>query len=141
MEDSLVPFRHVLSDVRENISTGRTAAYAATNREMLTTYWNVGRRIVEEEQKGEERAEYGKRLIAVLAKELTAEFGSGFIDRNFRYYRKFYLFFPDPEIWNTRVPNLTWSHFRSLLRVPDEDARLWYLNEAATAGRERVFQA
>ncbi len=134
MEDSLVPFRHVLSDVRENISAGRTAAYAATNREMLTTYWNVGRRIVEEEQKGEERAEYGKRLIAVLAKELTAEFGSGFTDRNLRNYRQFYVYFPDPEIWHARVPNLSWTHFRSLLRVPDENARLWYLNEAATAG-------
>ena len=134
MEDSLVPFRHVLSDVRQIISAGRTAAYAATNREMLTTYWNVGRRIVEEEQKGEERAEYGKRLIAVLAKELTAEFGSGFFERNLRRYRQFYLFFPDPEIWTARGPNLSWTHFRSLLRVPDEDARLWYLNEASVEG-------
>ncbi len=139
MEDSLVPYRHVLSDVRQIISAGRNAAYAATNREMLTTCWSVGKRIVEEEQKGAERAEYGKRLIAVLAKELTAEFGSGFTDRNLSNYRQFYVYFPDPEIWHARVPNLSWTHFRSLLRVPDEDARLWYLNEASVSGWSSLF--
>ena len=98
---------------------------------MIMTYWNIGKRIVEEEQNGSERAEYGKRLISILADELTKEFGSNYSGRSLRYYRKFYLCFQDFEIWNTRVPNLNWSHFRSLLRVPDEDARIWYMNEAA----------
>ena len=73
----------------------------------------------------------GKRLISILSDELTKEFGSNYSGRSLRYYRKFYLCFPDFEIWNTRVPNLNWSHFRALLRVPDEDARVWYMNEAA----------
>ena len=80
------------------------------------------------------RAEYGKGLIPALAKELTQEFGKGFSERNLRNCRKFYQYFPEAEIWNACVPNLTWTHFRSLLRVVDEDARIWYLNEAAHEG-------
>ena len=98
---------------------------------MIMTYWNIGKRIVEEEQSGAERAEYGKRLIPVLSAELTKEFGNSYSSRNLHYYRKFYHCFPDSEILNTRVQNLNWSHFRALLRVPDEDARIWYMNEAA----------
>ena len=72
-----------------------------------------------------------KECLQIPAHELTKEFGSNYSGRSLRYYRKFYLCFPDFEIWNTRVPNLNWSHFRALLRVPDEDARVWYMNEAA----------
>lgn len=121
----------LISDIKSLITTGQNAAYNAANRAMVMTYWNIGKRIVEEEQNGAERAEYGKRLISILADELTKEFGSSYSGRSLRYYRKFYLCFQDFEIWNTRVPNLNWSHFRSLLRVPDEDARIWYMNEAA----------
>ena len=67
-----------------------------------------------------------------LAKILTLEFGKGFDDRRLRDYRQFYLYFPDGEIWHARVPNLTWTHFRSLLRVPDTEARAWYLKEASS---------
>ena len=121
----------LISDSKSLITTGQNAAYNSANRAMVMTYWNIGKRIVEEEQNGAERAEYGKRLISILADELTKEFGSSYSGRSLRYYRKFYLCFQDFEIWNTRVPNLNWSHFRSLLRVPDEDARIWYMNEAA----------
>ncbi len=62
---------------------------------------------------------------------MTQEFGEGYSRRNLLYYRKFYLCFPEAEIVNTRVHNLSWSHFRTLLRVTDENARLWYLKEAA----------
>ena len=95
---------------------------------------NIGKKIVEEEQAGTERAEYGKRLISILSDELTKEFGSGFSDRNLRNFRKFYLLFPDEKIWNACVPNLNWTHFRSLLRVDNEDARIWYMKEAASEG-------
>ena len=61
----------------------------------------------------------------------TFEFGKGFDARRLRDYRQFYLYFPDGEIWHACVPNLTWTHFRSLLRVPDAEARAWYLNEAS----------
>ena len=70
-------------------------------------------------------------MMDILAKKLTKEYGKSYSKRNLQYFRKFYLYFPDEEIVNTCVRNLTWSHFRALLRVQDEEARLWYLNEAA----------
>ena len=94
-------------------------------------YWHIGKRIVEQEQAGKERAKYGQALIEALADELTKEYGRSFSKRNLQYFRKFYLAFPDEQIVNTCVHNLNWSHFRALLRVPDENARLWYMNEAA----------
>lgn len=63
----------------------------AINASMITTYWNVGKRIVEEEQHGEARAEYGKQLLVMLAKELRVDYGDNFSERNLRYYRQFYL--------------------------------------------------
>ena len=131
MDSNLIPYQPVISDIKNLIAAGQNVAYNAANRAMIMTYWNIGKRIVEEEQSGAERAEYGKRLISILSDELTKEFGSNYSGRSLRYYRKFYLCFPDFEIWNTRVPNLNWSHFRALLRVPDEDARVWYMNEAS----------
>jgi len=69
--------------------------------------------------------------LGLLSEELTAAYGKGFSARNLRNFRQFYVLFPDKEIWHTRVPNLTWSHIRTLLRVTNEDARMWYMNEAA----------
>lgn len=100
----------------------------------MLTYWQVGRRIVEQEQEGKERAEYGKALMETLSEELTREFGKSYSKRNLQYFRKFYLAFSDEEIVNARVHNLNWTHFRSLLRVADENARIWYMNEAANEG-------
>lgn len=131
MDNNLIPYQPVISDIKNLIATGQNVAYNAANRAMIMTYWNIGKRIVEEEQSGAERAEYGKRLIPVLSAELTKEFGNSYSSRNLHYYRKFYHCFPDSEILNTRVQNLNWSHFRALLRVPDEDVRIWYMNEAA----------
>ncbi|MCQ2257814.1 MAG: PDDEXK nuclease domain-containing protein [Bacteroidaceae bacterium] len=122
----------LVADLRSIIEQGKRQAYAALNASMITTYWNVGKRIVEEEQHGEARAEYGKQLLVMLAKELRVDYGDNFSERNLRYYRQFYLYFNDLEIWNSRVPNLTWTHFRHLLRVDDEKVRLWYMNEAST---------
>ena len=121
----------LLADLREIVARGRAAAYASVNAAMIDTYWKIGRRIVEEEQHGSKRAEYGTGLLKELSMVLTAEFGKGFDARSLRFYRQFYLFFPQGKIWYTRVPNLTWSHFRTLLRVENEDARLWYLDEAS----------
>ena len=122
---------NLLKDLREIIARGRSMAYSAVNAAMINTYWKIGRRIVEEEQHGSKRAEYGTGLLKELSVVLTAEFGKGFDARSLRFYRQFYLFFPHGKIWYTRVPNLTWSHFRTLLRVENEDARLWYLDEAS----------
>ena len=120
-----------IQDCKRLISKGVEAAYNATNSAMIATYWNLGKRIVEEEQNGKKRAEYGKQLMIILSEALTADFGRGFSERNIRNFRKFYLYFKNEQIWQTCLPNLTWSHYCALLRVEDEDARLWYMNEAA----------
>jgi predicted nuclease of restriction endonuclease-like (RecB) superfamily len=131
MSNDLILYQSVISDIRDIITEGRNSAYSAASAAMIMTYWNIGKRIVEQEQSGEDRAEYGRRLISSLSDELTKEFGKGFSARNLRNFRKFYTLFPDDKIWQTRLPNLTWSHFSCLLRVADENARIWYLNEAA----------
>ncbi len=123
--------RHFVEGIKQLVEEARLKSYAAINAGMLDTYWNIGRRIVEHEQQGKSRADYGARLLSLLADELTAIYGKGFSARNLRNFRQFYVLFPNKEIWHTRVPNLTWSHIRTLLRVTNEDARMWYLNEAA----------
>lgn len=120
-----------IDDIKTIIREGLTNAYNAVGRQMLDVYWHIGRRIVEEEQNGNARADYGSRLLSILSEEISKEFGSNYSAKNLRYYRKFYLSFNDIEIWNARVPNLKWTHFRSLLRVDDEDARRWYMLEAS----------
>lgn len=95
-----------ITDVRAIIDKGRQHAFVAAGQIAILTYWNIGRRIVEEEQQGNERADYGKNLIPALADRLTAEYGSGYGKRNLAYYRKFYLEFNDLEILHTRVQNL-----------------------------------
>lgn len=123
--------RNFIDRIKQLVEDARRKSYAAINAVMLDTYWNIGQRIVEQEQHGKSRADYGTRLLSLLADELTAAYGKGFSARNLRNFRQFYISFPNEEIWHTRVPNLTWSHIRTLLRVTDEDARMWYLNEAA----------
>lgn len=91
-----------VSDIRTIIEQGRKQAYAATGQIAIMTYWNIGRRIVEEEQQGASRAAYGQKLIPALAVRLAAEYGTGYGKRNLAYYRKFYLEFKDVEIC-TRV--------------------------------------
>ena len=98
---------------------------------MVEAYWKIGRRIVEEEQSGRERAEYGKEILQNLSKELTEEFGKGYSYRTLREIRQFYLMFSDFEKWRTVSAKLTWSHFQKVLRVSNEKARIFYLTEAA----------
>ena len=134
MKNDLISYKKTISDIKAIIDSGRNTAYSTTSQIMIMTYWNIGKRIVEEEQNGSERAEYGKNLINVLSTELTKEYGQGYTSRNLRNFRQFYLFFPEPDIWHACVPNLRWTHFRTLLRVSDENARLWYMNEASKEG-------
>jgi len=121
----------LVSDIRTIVEKGLQTAYQNVNTITVLTYWQVGRRIVEEEQNGEKRAEYGKGLINFLSKELTANYPKGYSPRNLRDYRQFYLSFKDLEIWHSRVPNLTWTHYRTLLSVTSDDARYWYVQEAS----------
>jgi predicted nuclease of restriction endonuclease-like (RecB) superfamily len=116
------------NDVRAIIIESRGRIYSTANRETVEACWKIGRRIVEEDQAGESRAEYGTGLLKDLAEKLSAEFGRGFDDRELRKYRQFYLLYPK---WDAVRPELSWTHYRSLIRVENERARLYYMNEAA----------
>lgn len=83
-----------LTDIRSIIEYGRQTAYAVAGQAAVMTYWNVGQRIVEEEQNGKARAEYGKQIIPLLAEQLTKDYGTEYGRRNLAYYRQFYLSFP-----------------------------------------------
>lgn len=123
---------NLIADVKQIVNVGRASAYSAVNAAMIATYWNIGRRIVEEEQQGKERAEYGKEIIKMLSMELTHEFGAGFSERYLRSFRQFYIVVPNFEIWKSRFPNLQWTHIYRTLRVGDETAIRWYLETAST---------
>ncbi len=129
-DKEIIIYQSVLDDIKKIINSGQNAAYSTTNSIAIMTYWNIGKRIADDEQHGEVRAEYGKQLTKRLSKDLSEEFGNSYSQRNLEYYRKFYLLFNDLEILNACVQNLNWTHFRSLLRVTDENARNWYMNEA-----------
>lgn len=120
-----------ISEIKKILKNARQKAYTAVNSAMVEAYWEIGRRIVEEEQNGKERAEYGKEILQNLSKELTEEFGKGYSYRTLREIRQFYLMFSDFEKWRTVFAKLTWSHFQKVLRVSDEKARIFYLTEAA----------
>ena len=120
-----------ISDIRNIIETGQRHAYAAAGHIAIATYWNIGKRIVDEEQKGNNRAEYGTHLIAGLAEHLKNKYGAGYGKRNLAYYRKFYILFNNREILHEFVQNLTWTHIRRLLSVSNPDARQWYLAHAS----------
>ena len=115
-------------DIRAIIINTRNTIYKAVNTGILEANWKIGRRIVEEEQAGASRAEYGQRVINDLAEKMSVEFGRGFDARELRRYRQFYLLFPK---WDALRPELTWTHYRTLIRVENERARLYYMNEAA----------
>ena len=120
-----------INEIKKILKNARQKAYTAVNSAMVEAYWKIGRRIVEEEQNGKERAEYGKEILQNLSKELTEEFGKGYSYRTLREIRQFYLMFSDFEKWRTVSAKLTWSHFQKVLRVSDEKARIFYLTEAA----------
>ena len=124
---------NLIADVKQIIEKGRAAAYSAVDAMMISTYWNIGKRIVEEEQQGYGRAQYGKELMKQLSKGLENEYGAGFSERYLRSFRQFYLLTPNFEIWESRFPNLRWTHVYRSLRVSDEAAIRWYLE---TASRE-----
>ncbi len=117
--------------IRDVLLSAQTQARRAVNDAMVQAYWQVGRLIVEGEQGGDRRAKYGKRALPELAKRLTSEFGKGFSAPSLWNYRHFYLEFP---ILSTAWRELSWSHFRMLLRVKDAQARSWYTSEAVSQG-------
>lgn len=125
----LIPSADFFTDVRGILADARRTAYTAVNSAMVAAYWQIGRRIVEEEQGGAAKATYGDGLLKALSKDLTAEFGKGFSLANLKNFRKFYLTFPDREKSYTLCSLLTWSHNRLIMREENAKARLYYLHE------------
>ena len=112
--------------LRSYVVEAQKKIYVAVNDAMVTAYWKIGRDI--HTACGEnDRAPYGKQLIKSASMKLTAEFGKGFTPANLRNMRQFYRMFQNPKLIR---PELSWTHYRSLMRVPDEKARLFYLEEA-----------
>jgi predicted nuclease of restriction endonuclease-like (RecB) superfamily len=126
---------HTRSDFFESIRTilrdARRKAYTNVNAIMVEAYWTIGRRIVEEEQKGQQRADYGDYLIHELSRQLGDEFGKGFSIANLKNFRQFYQTFPDFEKSYALRSQLSWTHYRLIMRVENDSARNYYIREAA----------
>lgn len=119
----------LLATLRAVIVEARQQALQAVDVVQIRTYWIVGRHIVEHEQGGAARAAYGKSVLAQVSTKLSAEFGKGFDASNLYKMSQFYRAFPNLDALRL---NLSWTHYRLILRVDDADARLWYMEEAAT---------
>ena len=130
---SLPTSNNINEDIRSILAEARRITARAVNTAMVTAYWLIGKRIVLEEQKGQDRANYGENLLKNLSKELTAEFGNGFSYANLYNMRLFYQTYTDAEKFYTLCINLSWSHNRLIMRISDANAREWYLREAASA--------
>lgn len=120
----------IARDIRSILQESRSLVARTVNTAMVAAYWMIGRRIVVEEQRGEDRAAYGEKLLKTLSKDLTAEFGNGFSYANLKNMRQFYKTYPDP-IGYTLSSQLPWSHNCLIMRVSDPNAREWYLKTAA----------
>lgn len=116
----------LVNSIRLLIQNAQTNAARAINQERVLLYWNIGKHIVEEEQNGKERADYGSYLIKTLAKALTKDFGTGFSVRQLELCRQFYTTFP---IANALRSQLNWTQYRLLLRVENKDKRTYYIEE------------
>lgn len=119
---------NVYKNIRETVLTAKNKVYSAVNFAMVEAYWSIGKQIADVQG---ERAEYGKQLLKYLSEQLTKEFGAGFTERNLRNMRQFYLTFP---IRNTLCAELSWSHYRLLMRIEDQGQREFYLKECAECG-------
>ena len=146
------PYQAVFGDVSKIIDAARDSAARSVNAAMAAAYWLIGHRIVEFEQSGEERAEYGAALIERLAQDLTGRFGRGFSRQNIQNMRLFYLSYPPDRICQTLSGNsepasvqvglddllsafpLPWSAYVRLLSVRKESAREFYEIEALRGG-------
>jgi len=145
-----------ITDLKSIVSTARNMSFRAANLMQVACNWLLGWRIVEQEQQGKARADYGKRIIEEASKVLTENFGNGFSETQLRNFRKFYQMFGFLQIQQTLsaksiqspkrqsdeliqqqveqplLPQLSWSHYESLMRVADLEARTWYMQEASS---------
>ena len=112
---------HFYEDISKILLEARQKAYVSINSEMVMAYWRIGKRIVDEEQRGSSKADYGAYLIRELARRLTKEYGKGFTEPNVRNFRQFYQIFPENEIRYAVRSGLTWTHYRSIMRIDNPD--------------------
>lgn len=120
-------FETLYHTINQIIEEARNTVYHTANFTMVQAYWNIGRAIVKEEQNGKERAEYGQELIRQLAQKLSKKYGKSFSERNLWYIKQFY------QKWgnmNALRSELSWTHYRLLLRVENDQARQFYMQEA-----------
>lgn len=116
----------IIHEIKSIISQSREKAIRAVDNERTLMYWTIGKRIFEEEQQEKDRAEYGTYLIKLLAEQLEPEYGSGFSVRQLELIRQFYRIFP---IANTLYSQLSWSHYKVILRIDNQDKREFYIAE------------
>lgn len=131
MENQLTPNNSMILEIRELLENARKNVAQQVNTQLLTTYWNIGRIIVEYEQQNQIRADYGKQTLRELSKELTREFGKGFSRSNWQNMRAFYLAY---EKCQTVSGKLSWSHYCELLSITDENKRSFYEKESINSG-------
>lgn len=115
------------NEISELLQKAHSQVKQQVNSLMVITYWNVGRLIVEDELNGNTRADYGKAVLKELSEKLTQDFGKGFDERNLRKMKQFYNMY---QKWDSVSTELSWTHYRHLLKVENEPPRLWYMNEA-----------
>lgn len=114
------------NEIKDILISARNKVYKTANFAMVEAYWNIGKRIIVE-QGGKDTAEYGQGLLQELSKQMTKDFGKGFTVTNLKYMRQFYLAFPNGHALRDE---LSWTLYRSLMRVENERARNFYLEEA-----------
>lgn len=131
MSKEMTILPNMISEIREIMQTARNRAAQQVNSELLTAYWNIGRVIVENEQKNSERAEYGKETLRQLSRTLTKEFGKGFSLSNIYNMRQFYIEYP---IFQSVTGKLTWTHYCELMTISDPDRRSFYEKECERSG-------
>jgi len=127
MESDIQDASRIYYEIKAVLENARNTAYKAVNFSMVAAYWQIGKIIVEEEQKGMARAEYGESLISELSVRLMNEFGRGFNQTNLKYMRLFYLKFQNGHALRDE---LSWTHYRLLSGIEKEDARQFYVVEA-----------
>ncbi len=118
-------------EVHTILDEAKSKIYEAANNIMTYAYWNVGKRIIEQEQKGNRKAKYGSYLIKRLSQELSDEYGTGFSVANIRNCRQLYLTFPKESYGYSLIGKIHWSHLRTIMRLDDEEERNFYLKEVA----------
>ena len=120
------------NEISELLRHARSVSYKTVNTIMVQTYWQIGKRIVEQEQRGENRANYGDYLITKLSRYLSDTIGKGFSEANLKNIRQFYLVFPDFDQFATHcVANLTWTNIRLIMRLDNQAEREYYIKESS----------